>query len=91
MLQSRTDAAYRRVIDRWRTAPATAPAAAAKAASGSANRFVEVVATGQGLQPPAPSPSASALIEISLPGGAVVRVGAGVEEVSLRRVLRALS
>ena len=91
MPRTQTDAAYRRVIDRWRTDPATAIAATPKPARGAAHRFVEIVPAAQATLPAAAPPLRDIHIEIALPGGAVVRVGSGVEEESLRRVLRALA
>ena len=91
MPRTRTDAANRRVIDRWRTDPATALAATPKPARGAACRFVEILPADQTTQPAAAPPSRDLHIEIALPGGEVVRVGSGVEDELLRRVLRALT
>lgn len=74
----------RELLDR--TARATATSAIA------APSFAQVMLAEPALSPPPPpSPSPSGLIEIVLPGGAMVRVDAAVDGDALRRVLAALA
>jgi len=66
-------------LERWRREVARSAA------------FVEVVARDAALPARAVGAGIDRSVEIALPGGVVVRVGHDVDEVLLRRVVRALA